>query len=138
MRLNKQEILLVANYLRGHVPAPNKQLLSRVELGVWVFRPLQLGLVHDLASTQPLVSLETPHPIFISGAFGASATLTLIDAFKMGALPYLLVRSASWEVYLLCNGEILTEHCNEDLDSIREACERVRRRCRNTAPSVAI
>lgn len=131
MRLNSTEILQLRAYLQGQVTSLSEPLVAKLELGVWVFPSSEwpFPLIYG-------VSLRAP--FLLMGSFGLTATQKLLDAFRERTLPYLMVRVDSWEAYLNCNGEILTEHCDEDLDAIRAACERLRERCGSWVPSVMV
>jgi hypothetical protein len=136
MKLNRDELEVVERHLRGKGEVPGRELLDKVELGIFVFPPLPFGNLNILGPEQFRQAAEGV-PLFLAGRFGAQRSLHLFRMFRERQLPYLLVRTESYEAYLDCNGEIMSTHCEEDQDSIREAIERLRRQCGAKHPSVS-
>lgn len=135
--LTKTELARVTGFLRGATEIPNTALLTKLELGLWVFPPFPLGSWNILG---PDYSAQVPFdlpPLLLAGRFGAEQSSYILRMFREQAIPYLLIRVQSWEAQINCNGEILTKHCTEDLDAMRDACEELRRLCNQKHPSVA-
>jgi hypothetical protein len=127
MQLSNKQFSLFDEFLRDVVTAFNHQqafpeahaakiseILAEVQIGYWVID----------ATVDGGTSLS-----FRSEVFGYIQSLELIRAFASRDLPFLSVRRQSWEIYLNCEGTVLSEHCDEDLDSLSEATERLRVRC---------
>lgn len=122
MALRRHELDHIVGYLSHASDAIEGSLLERIELGVWIFGPPFFQL---MPRTEP----NSSEPLFLSGRFGANVSAEILSLFRDRLLPYLLIRVRSWECYINCDGEILSEHCEENLDAVREACERLRERC---------
>lgn len=135
MELNSIESQLVKRFLYGQIESLPDEILYKIELGVWIFQPLQLHLLFTPALEMSSGD-SNGEPLFLSGKFGGQESYRMLLLFREKLIPYLLIRINSWECYINCNGELLTEHCDENLDSIREACERLRKRCDDEHPSV--
>jgi hypothetical protein len=130
MRLTSEELDLVMSYLYREQDQLQPQLLEKMELGIWVPRP-QFLLGND----------DYDSPILVIGRFGQYVTRRLLEETRSnnalrpldeifpGRYRLLLIRTQSWTIVVDCNGDILTEHCEEDVDKIREATEKVRQRC---------
>lgn len=135
--LTRTELAQVTRYLRGAADIPSIELLSKLELGLWVIPPFPFGPVNILGPDHPMqVSRGLPPPL-LAGRFGTEHSSYILRMFRERAIPYLLIRVQSWEVHIICNGEVLTKHCDEDLDAVRAACEELRSRCSEKHPSVA-
>lgn len=136
-QLNRAELAQVTGFLRGAEEVPSIELLSKLELGVWVFQPFPPGSVAivdlDYLTQEPR---ELP-PLLLAGRFGSEESLGILRMFRERVIPYLLVRVQSWEVHFNCYGEVLTKHCEEDLDAVTAACEELRNRCRERHPQRA-
>jgi hypothetical protein len=135
--LTKAELARVSAFLRGAAEIPNTELLARLELGLWIFPPFPLGAMNIVGPDYPIGSNNQMPPLLLAGRFGAEQSSYILRMFREQAIPYLLIRVKSWEVQINCNGEILTRHCTEDLDAVRNACEELRRQCSQKHPSVA-
>lgn len=136
MRLNDGELAEVTQFLRGKGGLPGPKLLEKMELGIWLFPPFSLAGM-NISDPEFTLRATKGQALFVAGRFGNAQSAQLLYLFREQRLPYLLVRVGSWEAYLNCKGEILSEYCDEDLDAIREACERLRQRCREQHPSVS-
>lgn len=135
--LTETELAKVTRFLRDATEIPSTELLSKLELGLWVFWPFPLGPVNILGPDYPTQLSRGLPPFLLAGRFEPEQSLYIFRMFRERAIPYLLVRAQSWEVHIKCNGEVLTKHCEEDLDAVRAACEELRRRCGERHPSVA-
>lgn len=135
MSLNSWEVNKIRDYLRGTGPRVPRALAARVELGVWVFDSSQWAVRLIYGWKRPASKVVHP-PFLLIGNFGSATTQEFFDGLREGKLPYLMVRAGSWEVFLNCNGEILSEHCEENLDAVRDACENLRKQCGADTPSV--
>lgn len=135
--LTRMELERVTNFLRGAAEIPGAELLSKLELGLWVFPPFPLGPVNILGPDYPMQVSRGLPPLLLTGRFGPEQSSYILRMFRERAIPYLLVRVQSWEVHINCNGEVLTKHCEEDLDAVRAACEELRSRCSEKHPSAA-
>ena len=127
MVLNEIERDEFDRWLRGG-PQPSNKLLKKVELGTWMFPPPQFG-EENLFSLLPGDNYVESEPVLVAGRLGIERTTQLVLLFRDQLLRYLLVRVQSWACYLNCNGMILVEHCEENLDAIRAAHERLNKRC---------
>jgi hypothetical protein len=133
MKLNEVELKEIRRFLSGETPDISVSLLEKVEIGFWMFSPLQVDVSFGFSN------IHVRRPYVVMGQFGAAESLRIIRLFTIREFPYLLVRTDSYECYINCNGEVLTDHCDEDLDSIRDACERLRERCPDGGhPSVRV
>lgn len=139
MELNRQEVRQIKSYLQSEQNSNlSEELLNKIEIGLWVFPPLPLIGLNILGFRNfGFRNSENTSPFLLAGEFGGGVTKLLLDLFIAREFPYLLVRANSWECFLNCNGEIMTEHCDENLDAVREACERLRERCGDGVPSVS-
>lgn len=134
--LTKEELARITGFLRGTVEIPGTELLAKLELGLWLFQPFPLGL--GVIVGRDYLQHESPglSPLLLAGRFGPVESSHILQRFRDRAIPYLLVRAQSWEVHINCNGEVMTKHCEEDLDAVRAACEELRSRCSEKHPSV--
>tara|TARA_R110001583_G_scaffold127221_1_gene278829 strand:- start:678 stop:1070 length:393 start_codon:yes stop_codon:yes gene_type:complete len=128
MELNNSEVLLVKKFLYRQQDVLPDVILDKIELGIWISRPFHLEMNLSLSIYSETEDVDG-RPLFLSGKFGKSDSFDLLNSFRSTRIPYILIRVNSWECFLNCNGELLSEHCEEDLDSIREACEKLRMRC---------
>ena len=136
--LTKTELARVTAFLRGATEMPNTDLLAKLELGLWIFPPFPFGPMNVIGPDYPARVTRDAPPLLVAGQFGAEQSSHILRLFREQAIPYLLVRVQSWEAHINCNGEILTKHCEEDLDAMRDACEELRRQCSQKHPSVAV
>lgn len=135
MRLNDGELGEVTQFLQNKGRLPGPKLLEKIELGIWLFPPFSLP-GRDIIVQEFALIAYIEQPVFIAARFGSMLSEYLLYAFRERHLHYLLVRVESWEAYLNCKGEILSMHCEENLDAIREACEKLRQQCKEQHPSV--
>lgn len=135
--LTRAELAQVTRFLRGTAEIPGTELLSKLELGLWLFQPFPLGSGAIVDLDYLIQESGGLPPLFLAGRFGPEESSHILRMFRERAIPYLLIRVQSWEVHINCNGEVLTKHCEEDLDSVRAACEELRNRCREKHPPVA-
>jgi hypothetical protein len=133
--INPRELKLVIQYIRAQRPGLPSDILGSIELGVWVYRKF-LPVVLNLSFTDQDYELYESDPLFICGRFGESRSLEILNLFRERRIPYLLIRTESWSCNIVCHGEILTEHCDENLDAMRDACEKLRARCSQILPAV--
>lgn len=135
MKLNESEFRQVNSYLKREVRSFPQVLLEKIELGIWVFGSFPFfnlnltGKIYD-------EDFRTEGSAFLAGNFGASSNTLVLTAFRENIIPYLMVRVESWECYINCNGKIMSAHCDENMDAVRETCERLRERCGSGIPSV--
>jgi hypothetical protein len=135
--INRAELAQVTDFLRGVAEVPSIELLTKLELGLWIFYPFSLGFEGGVSAGYLVQESRDTRPLLLAGRFGPAESSRILWMFRERVIPYLLVRVQSWEVHINCNGEVLTKHCEEDLDAVREACEELRSRCREKRPSVA-
>lgn len=135
--LTRTELARVTGFLRGATDNLSAELLSELELGLWVFPPFSLGFLDILGPGYPMQVSRGQSPLLLTGRFGPERSSHILRMFRERAIPYLLIRAQSWEVHISCNGEVLTKHCEEDQDAVRAACEELRSRCSEKHPSVA-
>jgi len=135
--INRAELSEITTYLRAQIDFPRPELLAKVELGVWVFPPFPLGAMNIFGPDDPFPYSRDVAPLFLAGQFGVDQSAYLLRMFRERHIPYLMVRTQSWEAQIICNGEVMSKHCDENLDAIREACEELRRQCKEKHPSVA-
>lgn len=136
MALRDEQLGAIVDYLQGRTDRLSSDILRHLELGLWIFHPYPGSRFWlDLVPVPPEPLEE---PLLLCGRFGPEQSLRILDLFRERQIPYLLVRVESWSCYLNCNGEILSEHCEEDLDAMREACERLRERCPYEHPPVRL
>jgi hypothetical protein len=133
--LNSNELKLVIQYIMSQRKELPSEILVNIELGIWVYRkffPVMLSFPffgHD-------VDENGDDPLFLCGRFGEIRSLELFRLFRERRIPYLLIRTESWSCNIICHGEVLTEHCDENLDAMRNACEKLRERCSQALPAI--
>jgi hypothetical protein len=145
MASNSRELVEIERYLRGEVDVLTDGVLKRIELGFWVSgpdyyspSPSKFGvLVYELTASS-FGPKRVDEALLLCGRFGPSLSLQMLSLFRLreptSASRFLLVRVKSWSCYLNCDGDILSEHCEENLDAMRDACEKLRQRCAARRP----
>ena len=135
MELSENELHCLSGYLLNGLETLPEDLLEKIEIGVWVFHTLPFKYL-SLSVSDSSMEGFLKEPLFLSGRFGPKLSRQILSQFREQLIPYLLIRVRSWECYINCGNEILSEHCDENLEAVREACERLRERCGGEHPTV--
>lgn len=144
MKLNRNELRHIMNFLHRQIDKLPTSLLDKLELAIWISGgAVNWSAVVD-SRMAPLVEVEDlmqNSPVLLTGNFGVTVSRSLLEELRDGDLsdkgrhdnntrfPFLLIRTSSWTIVINCGGDILTEHCDEDADSIREATDKLKERC---------
>ena len=134
MKLNRQELEHLVEFFSLGTQVPSR-ILRKVELGFWWVPdtygpgPQRVSRKEWVERSQEPWRKSSREPEFHSDIFGTILSSRLLELFREGRIPYLLVRTNSWECYLNCNGEVFSETCEEDHASSSACCEGLRSRC---------
>ncbi len=136
MKLNQAELRTVRDFVTGQSSSLPDELLERAELrmgflpefgGYLIYATAGL-VVPDLVVTAD--PKEPAEPVFVDSRFASGANRRILEAFRDGVFPFLLVRiEDSHECMIRCRGEVLEATCSEDKDESRECCLRLRDEC---------
>lgn len=135
MKLTREELGLVLGYMRGEETEVPGEILERMELGIWSSDgPFPFGIPFRVPFLEERLPGDAPGPLLISGYFGRRASLWLLDRFREKHMRWIMIRVESWSCHLRCGDEILSEHCDENLDALNETCRNLRDRCLEQNP----
>lgn len=135
MKLTREHLDFVLRYMHGEADGVPEEILERMEMGVWsndgrfpFASPLRIPLWEDRLPG------DVPGPLLISGYFGPDVSLWLLDQFRRRRMRWIMIRVESWSCHLRCGDEILSDHCDENLDALNETCRNLRERCLEQNP----
>lgn len=135
MKLDREELAHVVRYMQGETEGVPGEILQRIELGIWASDgPFPLDFPRVFPFPEDRIPGDIPGPLLISGYFGPGISLWLLDQFRERRMRWLMIRVESWSCHLRCGEEILSEHCEENLDAMNEACRTLRDRCLERNP----
>jgi hypothetical protein len=129
MKINQIQLNEVLAFLRGEQLDLSLSLVESIELRVGLQPETSLlisapvgGRLESLATTKG--------PVFVDGAFTPVVNRAILEGFRDGLFPYLLVRvEKSWQCLIRCNGEILEDTCSEEKEDTVQCCDKLRDEC---------
>lgn len=135
MKLTSEERDLVLRYMQGEANAVPGEILERMELGIWSNDgPFPFGFPVHIPLLERRLPGDVPGPLLISGYFGPEASLWLLDRFRERRMRWIMIRVESWSCHLRCGDEILSDHCDENLDAMNETCRNLWNQCLERNP----
>ena len=85
--LTRTELARVTGFLRGAGEILSTELLSKLELGLWVFPPFPLRSLNILGPDYPMQVSRGLPPLLLAGRFGPEESSYILACFASGPFP---------------------------------------------------
>lgn len=135
MTLSGADLHEVDEFLHQRSRQVSDGVVAKLEIGMWLVQPVALE-IKTVSATTPIVSSKLPGAVFLTGKIAPDAVRRCLKLFLMEEIPYLLVRTSSWNCYIRCNGETRSAHCDDDHDSTATCCKELAAQCGSGHPEL--